>query len=106
MIKLTELPVNPIRLALSMAVRTLLMAPAAAILALSVIDRACTPSCILSCFIRNTVHSKQDQDTGDTACCEYIACSNNAQETRVQQKFMQHMLSGHACAEDACEPAG
>ena len=38
---LTELPVKPIRLALSIAVRTLFMAPAAANLAWSVIDRAC-----------------------------------------------------------------
>lgn len=38
---LTELPVKPIRFALSIAERTLFMAPAAANLALSVIDRAC-----------------------------------------------------------------
>jgi hypothetical protein len=56
-IKLTELPVNPILLALSIAVRTLLMAPAAANLALSVIDRACTPSCAVSYCISNTMHS-------------------------------------------------
>ena len=54
----TELPVNPILFALSIAVRTLLMAPAAANLALSVIDRACTPSCAVSYCISNAMHSK------------------------------------------------
>ena len=54
----TELPVNPILFALSIAVRTLLMAPAAANLALSVIDRACNPSCAVSCLLRSTMHTK------------------------------------------------
>lgn len=36
------LPLKPIRLALSIAVRTLFIAPAAALLALSVIERACS----------------------------------------------------------------
>lgn len=40
--ELTGLPGKPILFALSIAVRTLFMAPAAAVLALSVIDRACT----------------------------------------------------------------
>ena len=45
---LTELPVKPIRLALSIAVRTLLIAPAAANLAWSVIDRACKVTELIS----------------------------------------------------------
>ena len=41
-LELTALPGNPILFALSMAVRTLFIAPAAAVLALSVIDLAYT----------------------------------------------------------------
>ena len=40
--KHTVLPLKPIRLALSIAVRTLFIAPAAALLALSVMERACS----------------------------------------------------------------